>query len=785
MKKVILNTGWTMNGRSVVLPHDAMIHTERTADSAGRGAEAYFQGGSYTYEKKFRLPDDWKGLPVHLCFDGVYKNPEVFLNGEKKGGTAYGYLPFTVDLGVLPEGDNTITVLCENKDLPDSRWYSGAGIFRPVTAWVGSGFLPEQIRVSTLQLEPDPVLAVDVPREACVSVLDGEKVLAEGTGTHLKLTVPGARLWSCEDPYLYTVEVSAGTETTSIRTGIRQLSWSRYGFLVNGRETKLRGGAIHPDNGILGAASFAESERRKVRILKENGYNAVRCAHNPASLNFIEACDELGLYVIDEMWDMWYVHKTPYDYASRWKDQYESDIEAVVRRDFSHPSVIAYSIGNEVSEPVGQEGLNTEYRIVSKFHSLDTTRPVTGGFNLMILAMSAKGKTFFSDQKDGKKSVDTAASGTEAPKKKKDQGMNSTLFNLITSVVGSRMNHSADSSKADRIISPALNLLDMAGYNYASGRYEKDGRLHPNRLIYGSETFPQDIARNWQMVEKYPYLAGDFMWTAWDYLGETGIGAWAYGENGKGFSKPYPWILADTGAIDILGNPGAEAFWAAAVWHRLSRPAITVRPLNHPGEKPHKAIWRGTNGIPSWSWKGCEGNTAVVEVFYDADTVELELNGRKAGSARVKDCRAVLRIPYQPGTLCAVAYDKDKKEIGRNTLTSAGKADLVLWPEQQEVHPGELVYIKVCLADRQGIVESNEDRKICLSVSGASLMGFGSAAPCTRERYDSGTFTTYYGRALCAVLAGEEGTITLKAWREDLPEKVVSLQLSCPAGNMM
>lgn len=419
-------------------------------------------------------------------------------------------------------------------------------------------------------------------------------------------------------------------------------------------------------------------------------------------------------------------------------------------RDYNHPSVIMYSIGNEVSEPAKEEGIRYTKDMVDYLHGLDNTRAVTGGFNLTIITNSARGKDLY-DAENG---------GMENNSDKKMQGMNSTVFNMITNIVGTSMNNAANSKKADAAISPAMDLLDICGYNYASGRYPLDGKLHPDRIIVGSETFPQTIARNWAMVKQYPYLVGDFMWTAWDYLGETGLGAWAYTPDGKGFNKPYPWLLADSGAMDILGDANAELFHAAAVWDKLDAPAICVQPINH-DVKPAKMVWRGSNAIPSWSWKGCEGRKATVEVYCNAARVELFLNGAKVGAAKVKDCKAVFKVKYVPGTLEAAAYDAGGREIGRTRLTSAAEAQITLLPERKEAVPGEIIYIPVVLADKAGNVESNADGQLTVTVEGGELLGFGSANPRTEERFDAGAYTTYYGRALAVVRAGTGGSIRI------------------------
>lgn len=745
MKKSLFTDNWTCNGTPVTVPHDAMLHGQRDPEAACKGAGAYFPDGSWVYEKTFDRPE---AEHVLLQFEGVYKNAKVFLNGNEAGGTAYGYLPFFVDADpFLKEGENTIRVECAVQH-PDSRWYSGAGIFRPVWLWEGpkDAIRPESVRISTVSCDP-AVIRIQSPEEVSVRV---EEIC--GTGTDFTLTIPDAKLWSDETPNLYTAHISNASDSEEISFGIRRIEWSPKGLLINGQETLLRGGCVHHDCGILGAAAWDEAEWRRVKKLKDAGFNAIRSAHNPCSRAMLEACDALGVYLMDECWDMWFHHKSRNDYASDWKEHYLADIDALVSRDFSHPSVILYSIGNEVSEPAKAEGVAFAKEMTEHLHRIDPTRPVSAGINLTILTQSSKGKYTW-DPESGEKKNET---------EEKTEGMNSTLFNLMTSVIGTGMNKAANSKKADRATSPVLDVLDIAGYNYASGRYPLEGRAHPDRIIVGSETFPQDLPKNWEMVKKYPYLTGDFMWTAWDYIGEAGLGAWAYTPDGKVFDKPYPWLLADSGAMDILGDPTGELFLASAVWEKLERPAICVRPLGRP-MKPVRGVWRGTNAVPSWSWRGCEGEKAVVEVYTRAPKVKLYLNGVRVGMKKVKGCQARFKVRYTPGTLTALACDKNGKELARGVLVSAARPEITLRPEQTEVPKGGVVFVPVLLADRKGRVESNADRTVTVTVEGGELLGFGSANPRTEERFDSGTYTTYYGRALAAVRAGGQEQLTVTA----------------------
>lgn len=757
MKKISFNQNWTCNGKAVTLPHDAMIHEKRVPGHASGSAQAFFPGGSYVYEKTFEKP---AAEHVVFQFEGVYKNAKVLINGKEAGGALYGYIPFFVCADeLLVDGENTIRVECENNDQPDSRWYTGAGIYRPVWLWTGpkNSIAPEAVKVQTVSIDPAKVrIMTDCDSEPVVQILDGDKVVAEGKGHDVALTVPNATLWSENTPKLYTCVVTADGDVAETKFGIRTISWDNKGFYINGKRTLLRGGCVHHDNGILGAATPDEADYRRVKMMKDAGFNAIRSAHNPCSRAMLDACDELGVYMMDESWDMWFHHKNKYDYATHWRKNYLADLQAMVDRDYNHPSVVMYSIGNEVSEPAKDEGVEKTKEMVAFLREKDGTRPVTGGFNLMIIANAKKGKGIYNEE-----------GGMANDNSKKTEGMNSTMFNMITNMVGTGMNKSANGKAADLATAPCLDALDMAGYNYASGRYPMEGKCHPDRLIYGSETFPQDIAKNWAMVKQYPYLIGDFMWTAWDYLGEVGLGAWAYTKDGTGFNKPYPWLLADTGALDILGDPNGEMFLAQAAWGLLQKPVIAVQPVNYPGKTPAKMAWRGTNALSSWAWQGCDGNKAIVEVFTDAALVELFINGKKVGKAKVKGCKATFKTKYQSGNIEAVAYDAGGRELLRSTLESAtGKVSICVEPEKTVAAAGEVVYVPVTLKGENGVAEHNADRKLTVTVEGGELLAFGSANPRTQENFDEGTYTTYYGKALAAVRVEKDCTITVTDGKE-------------------
>ena len=778
---------------SVILPHDAMIHEKRQANAEGGSAHGYFPGGIYIYEKKFPVPEEWKEKCIYLEFEGVYKNSAISLNGVKIGGRPYGYVPFLIKLdeGIKYGEENVLTVEVDNSKLPNSRWYTGSGIYRPVNLLIGNPthIKYQGVKITTLSYAPariDVTISIETEgtgnaQEITVEIMDGEKLVAEKSITvepkgnsetagssesALALDIPDAKLWSDETPYLYSCHVilkENGKEVDEAREnfGIRMLSWNKNGFFVNGKETLLRGGCVHHDNGILGAATWDKSEWRRVRIMKEEGFNAIRSSHNPASEAMLRACDAYGMYVLDESFDTWYNRKNKYDYGCDFNEWWQADTAAMVERDYNHPSVIMYSIGNEVAEPFEERGVKMGQAQIDLIHSIDPTRPVTCGTNLMILGNAAKGKGIYQDGE----THTAAGSKSNEPQKEKN---NSLAFNIMASLIGSGMNKAGNSKRVDAVSTPFLDILDIAGYNYASGRYPLEAKAHPERIIFGSETFPQDIWKNWEMVKKYPYLIGDFMWTAWDYLGESGLGAWSY-TGGMPFNRPYPWLLAGAGVIDILGIPDASCRYAAVTWDRRKNPVIGVRPVNHPGVRVSKSVWRGTNAIESWAWDGCDGNKTIVEVCAKGANAELLLNGKSIGKKKLNECKALFKIKYAPGKLTAIIYDADGKEKGRSCLESAiGKRRLEVQAEEHKVKAGDIVYVNIAIKGENGIVESNADTMLTCSVTGGVLLGFGSANPRTEERYDTGTHTTYFGRAQAVVYAEQAGKICIKVSGGDL-----------------
>lgn len=741
----------------VTLPHDAMIHDKRDAKSPTGSAGAWYVPGTYQYDKTFEVPKEWNTKHVVVHFGGVYKNAKVYVNGQLAGERPYGYSPFSINMDpYLKYGKkNKIRVIADNSQAPNSRWYSGSGIYRPVSMIVtNKQYIAENgIKVTTESYSPAVIRVRTQTVNANgytpnVEIYYGKNKVASAKGNDVKITVPNAKLWDAEHPNLYTAKVSLnkGGKTADQDTaafGIRKLDWSKNGFFVNGKSTLLRGAAIHSDNGILGAVSTQEAEDRKVQILKENGYNAIRSSHNTASDELLTACDKYGMYVLDEFADMWYTAKNKYDYSVDFEKWHTQDLHAMVEKDYDHPSVIMYSIGNEVTEPAKDQGVQTAREMVTQLHNEDPSRPVTCGINLLVLLnakLTGSATTSASSASD--------SSSTDALKSLSG----STLYNTAISAIGPGMNMASALTIADQTATPVFDELDIAGYNYGNGRYDRDVRQHPNRIMVGTETFPSTIYSNWAKVEKYPQLIGDFMWTGIDYLGEAGIGSWNY-EGTSMISVNYPWKLAEAGAIDLCGHATGEAAYEATVWHLRDKPYIGVQPCNHPGEKLSKAAWRSTNAIDSWSWAGCNGNDVTVEVYSDkGDYVVLYLNGQKIGQQDLNEYKCSFNTKYQPGTLVAKVYNSNGTEVAENQLTSAtGNIHLNVAPEVKSAKPGQVVFVDVSLLGQNGVVDSNSDRKVTFKADGGELLGFGSAKPSTEEEFVTGSYTTYYGRALAAV----------------------------------
>ncbi len=794
----------------VTLPYDAMLTEERDPNTPNVGHTGYYPGGVYRYSKSFLAPQEWRDRVVIVEFEGVYHRSQVWVNGRLAGGRPSGYVAFQVRLDdFLVYGEqNRIEVVANNDDMPNARWYTGSGIYRPVHLLAGdrTHIAADGVRVSTTSIDGttavvkvETTIANDATDSRSLTVLaaltapDGrqlatassETTVAAGERTTLEqeITVPDALLWSPETPLLHVARVSIATggveiDASDTEFGIRVVTAdSRKGLQINRRTVKLRGACIHHDNGVIGANTLDAAEDRRVRILKESGYNAIRSAHNPASRALLRACDRHGVLVMDELTDAWTRPKVSFDYSLDFLEWWERDLEALVANVHNHPSVVMYSIGNEIAETATPGGIALNRAMAKKTRELDPSRLVTNGINGFLNLISPQ---------DEEKLAAKAAAARESGE---DPNKNLIgILNLVIGILDRHLDRLVRLKTVDKRTSEAFADLDVAGYNYLTGRYELDAKLHPERVIVGSETRSANSVKIWKQIKSMPHVIGDFTWTGWDYIGEAGLATKQYGTTKRSIYHPYPALLAGEPLIDITGFLQTQAHVNRIAWGLTKGPHIAVEPVNHSGEKVVQTGWRATNSLDSWSWEGCEGREATVEVYADADRVELVLNGRSVGTApaeRDGDYLATFTLPYEPGELTAIAYDATGAEIGRRTLVSAGPGlRLDVAPEATElVADGQdLAFLPIVLTDDAGVVRPLADRSVTVTVQGpATLQGLGSAEAITREGFVEPSHRTFNGRALAVIRSGHDtGDVTVTISANGVAPVQVPLRITAP-----
>ena len=706
MRRTPFNDGWTVGAKAnsfaeliagagsapaqVTLPHDAMLGTERSP--SGHAATAYFPSGNWEYKKSFELSTDEPGSAVVLEFEGVYRDARVRVNDALVAHRPGGYSDFTVQIDHLLRSGQPNEVKVEACAHDDSRWYSGGGLYRSV--WLLQGgrvhLVPGGLQLLTPEIDDDlasVAVSAEVRNQSTgmsnadlrFEIVDAEgNVVAEAEAPIT--TVPGDVLtarqrlrvrrphrWGPEHPYLYVCRASLldgdhVLDEESTTFGIRSLNVDpERGLRINGETVLLRGACVHHDNGPLGAATVGRAEERRVELLKEAGFNAIRSAHNPLSKPMLRACDRLGVLVMDETFDMWTQPKSEHDYALRFPDWWEADVEAMVRKDINHPSVILYSIGNEIPEAGTPMGARVGRALAEKIRSLDASRFVTEAISGLLVG----GSELFARLAEGRDNA------TEEP----DAG---TGVNTAMTQIADRLNDLMRAPVVARNSAQTASYLDVVGYNYMETRFATDGDLYPNRVIVGSETHPPAIDRGWAAVRRYPHVIGDFTWTGWDYLGEAGIGRTVYGtpdpaQGMQSFHGEYPYRTAWCGDIDITGYRRPQSYYREIVFGLRSDPYLAVRSPVHHGEAASGTPWSWSDVVSSWSWVGHEGAPVTVEVYADADEVELLLNGRPVGrqaSGASQRYRSTFETTYETGRLEAVAW-RDGTEIGRTALPSA------------------------------------------------------------------------------------------------------------------
>lgn len=780
MKPTPLLTGWTCRhlgdtapGKAVTLPHDAMLAEPRTAISAGGTNTGWYEGYDYEYQRTLTVPENELADTHILEFEGVYHNAEVWLNGQKAAFRPYGYTNFYVDCApYLHAGENELRVIARNADQPNSRWYSGAGIYRPVQLWKARGahITLNGVKIRTLSLQPAIVevrVKTTAPGTVRLTVDDLPAMQQESDGEAVfTLTLDNARLWTPETPNLYTCRVSFADDEVTETFGVRKVEWGTDGFLLNGKRYIIQGACIHHDNGLLGAVCDPDAVARKVRLLKENGYNAIRSAHNPCSKALLTECDRQGMLVMDEYIDHWYIHKTEHDYVDYFNDWWRQDLTDMVEKDYNHPCVVLYSTGNEVSETAQKRGIALTKEMTDFLHGLDDSRPVTCGVNIFFNFLSSIGFGVYSDEKAKKEAERAEKAKQRGEKAAKKKAVGSQFFNNLAGLLGDEfMKRGATLHGCDVKTRDAFANMDIAGYNYGIYRYKHDLKKYPQRLILGSETFCNDAYKFRELAKQEPRLVGDFVWAGMDYLGEVMVGSWEYADYAETFDGGLGWVSAGSGRIDLTGKPLGEALYTRVALEADNGPYIAVCPVNHTGDRHSPSAWKMTNAMPSWSWTGCEGRKANVEVYARAARVELVLNGHTVGSKTLKnDCLARFSIPYESGTLEAVSYDAADHEIGRCKLQSAGGAtSLTLDAEEPAAQTGHLCYVRLRYTDENGITKPLMRGNIQVQVRGGTLVGLGSACPFNKHSYLDSETDTYYGEALAIVRMGDGDAMTIAA----------------------
>lgn len=780
----------------VNLPHDALMANGRAAKDSGGPQTGYFLGGKWTYEKQFEVPSAWSAARVAVEFEGVYRDATVYVNGAFAGQWASGYSGFVVDISPFLIYGETNTIRVDAQAHEDSRWYSGGGIYRPVHLLVGYlvRVLPQGVQVSTPEVDAE--LATVVVRSKLinnesitrtvdllleVSDADGSVVVTEpGRITllsgetltaHQRTYIRSPRLWDVDAPHLYTSTVTVlvdgqPVDTTETSFGIRSLTVDPVrGLRINGKTVKLRGAAVHHDHGILGVAEFADAALRRVRTLKEAGFNALRSAHNPMSVAMLDACDQLGMLVMDEAFDMWTVPKSGDDYARRFPEWWKRDVEALVAKDFNHPSVIIYSIGNEIIEAGTQHGARWGRLLAERVRKRDPSRITTHALQGMYIARD------------------------KIPELRAEQDQDSSVIKGLNDYLGQvtelMKRVMASDLVGERLLEPA-SALDVVGLNYGDSRYGVDREKYPNRIYFGSESFPTRIAELWQEITENDNVLGDFTWTGWDFLGEVGTGRHVYPEDAQVHRAPYPWIAAVCGDIDLIGDRKPMSYYREMVFGLTDKPYLAVRAHREDGFVIEPKAWTWSDVVPSWTWKVPRGTPLYVEAYASGDEVAFVLNGDEVARAEVGAARPFLAhadVPYTPGTLEAISY-RGGKEIGRESLTSSGRVsalDMSVDREAVTADGESLVHLTITFVDDDGRRDYTNNGLLNLDLEGpATLQGFGSANPVTAEWYSEPRTNAFHGRALAVLRTTRDaGTVTVRVFTPGFDEDAtVSFQVT-------
>jgi len=764
MKKICISKDWYLSapgysGR-VDLPNDYSVTLPRSADVPGGGANGYFPSGYGTYKKFLDLGDAQKHYILDI--DGAYMCTTVRFNEYQMVMHPHGYAPILVDLTPRVKTGKNKLVISTNALQPSTRWYAGAGIYRDVFLWEGTDVRlePWDIFVTTPTLDTvNAAYEIAADRDANVTlkaeILDGTEVVATAqipvcakagkkTAAALSFTLENAKIWAPEHPNLYTIrstilENGALLDEDSRRFGIRTISAdAKNGLLLNGQSIKLRGGCIHHDHGVLGAADFPAACRRKLTLLQKSGFNALRIAHNPPSEQLLEMCDEMGILVMDEAFDCWRISKGGMFNYHLWFDGWwDKDIAAMVLRDRSHPCVISYSIGNEIPEASGTtDGDEWSAKLSAEVRKNDSTRLVTSATFLTKVRADISDDPEY--QADFLKKFPHETEGWE--------------------------------ERTASYYAP----FDICGYNYIYGRYELDHERFPERVIWGSETHAVDFYDSWSSVLRNSHVIGDFTWTAYDNLGEAGTGRSCWARDGyiKGISiAPYPWRSCYQGDLDLCGYRRPQSYFREAVWIGGTEPRIFTTHPEHYGEAFSGTHWHWYDVLDSWTFDDAYlGKPVKCEVYTDADEIKWFLNGRELGVSRPEKAIATMDIPYEKGEISVIAY-KNGAECGRSSLHTTGAAygvQVTAETPSLKADARDLCYFDITITDAAGArVAAAKSALTCL-VDGGELMGIFSGDPANEDQYGSNRCHAFEGRAVAIVRTATPGTVKVTVGGEGL-----------------
>ncbi|MGS2739271.1 glycoside hydrolase family 2 TIM barrel-domain containing protein [Sinomicrobium sp. M5D2P17] len=747
--------------RVLDLPHDWSIEGEFGKDNPAGTAGGALPTGIGWYRKTFKVPDEWQDKSVRIEFGGVYRNSEVWINGHSLGKRANGYISFGYDIGAYLNfngKDNVLTVKADNSPQPNSRWYTGSGIYRNVQL-VATGKLhvapqgtyvttPEVSRASakaTLEVEVTNENTEERQLKVVSEIMDsnGRSVATTESSRHIAsgqtitvrqhLAVQEPQLWSVDSPDMYKVltRVYDGEEKTDeyeTPLGIRYFDFdAEKGFSLNGKSMKILGVCLHHDSGALGSAVYGDALRRKLTLMKEMGANAIRTAHNPHSTELLRLCDEMGFIVQDEAFDSWKKKKVKEDYHTDWDAWHKKDLEDFIKRDRNHPSVIMWSIGNEIREQFDSTGIAITRELTDIVKSLDTTRPVT-----CALTENEPGKNFiyqsgaldllgFNYKIDAYKDLPNRFPGAK--------------FIASENVSGLATRGCYDMPSDSIMHWPEAFDAPFEGHeDYTVSAYDQVA-------AYWGSTHEE----TWKVVKDLDFISGIFVWAGIDFLGEP---------------VPYPDYPARSsyyGIVDLAGFPKDVYYMYQSEW--------TDKPVLHV--------------FPHWNWE--EGQEVDVWAYYNqADEVELFLNGKSLGSKSKKEdvFHVMWRVPYTPGTLKAVSRKNGKVVLEQEVRTAGKAAALQLQPDRDDLKKDKktLCFVTVNVVDKDKNIVPKADNKVFFEVSGgAKIVGVDNGYQADTTSMKAPEKNAFNGKCLIILQSDGSGEkVVLKARSEGLePAEIV------------